>query len=566
MEIVTNQIPKPKGLEIAIDLEIFGMKKKKLHRPSGTFACATFSDGDTVWLIDDLSMLQDCLDAVSSLKWIFHNAQFDLFHLRRWCSVPYRETTLLWDTMIIERLLWSGYFDDFSLGDLARRYLNKKMDKTIRKGFEKSTQLNHELRQYAADDAITTYRIKTHQYAAWVNSGQGENLNALWELESKMIEVSLQFKGFKVDKTAWIAVAEAYEEQRDNIKNNLDFNPASPVQVKEALRKQGIHVRDTQAGTLEAYKTNSLVAKVLKFRKAMKLAGTYGHKFIDDNMEDDGRVYAHYWTLGAATGRMSSADPNMQNIPRAKEFRAGFVAEVGYKLIVADYSQQEPRIAGFLSQDAALLEMFKNDKDIHLEVTRWIFDDPTISREDPRRYIGKTLNLAITYGLTASALASRVTTWYKQQGLSGSMTIDEAERVIEKYFGLFFGLRDWIDHMRYNGERDEYVTTKLGRRIWLNHYNRQWPNNAVNGPIQGGAADQMKLALSMFYDACERLGWQFPVVAVVHDEIVCEAPEEIAEDVREVLIQCMIGAGVEIYPGIPWKVDAKIGSSWADKP
>jgi DNA polymerase I-like protein with 3'-5' exonuclease and polymerase domains len=345
----------------------------------------------------------------------------------------------------------------------------------------------------------------------------------------------------------------------------VDFNPASPKQVKVALAKKGIHVKNTQAKTLEEYKDRPMVQKILDYRKAMKLAGTYGRKFIEDNMEEDGRVHAHYWTLGAATGRMSSANPNMQNIPRATEFRAGFVAERGYSLIVADYSQQEPRIAGFLSQDDALLGMFRDEKDIHLEVTRWIFDDPSISKYDPRRYIGKTLNLAITYGLTAHSLADRVSTWYKQNGYADTMSVQEAERVIQRYFALFSGLSEWIDHMRYNGERDEYVETKLGRRVWLNHYNRQWPNNAINAPIQGGAADQMKLALNMFRKACKRLGWEFPVVSVIHDEIVAEAPDDVAEDMRDILIQCMIGAGVEIYPGIPWKVDAVIGSSWASK-
>ncbi len=566
MTTFTNQIPTETATpSVAIDLEIFGMRKRKLHRPEGTFACLVISDGVDTWLFDREDMIQDALDSVKDHRWIMHNSQFDLFHLRRWADVPERVPERLWDTMIIERLMFSGYYDGFSLADLARRYMDVVMDKKVRKEFEKATQLNGRLRKYTADDGMLTYKVYAHQHAAWINSGRGENLGKLWALECETIFTALDFKGFKVDEVGWIAVADAYEEKRDTIRESVDFNPASPKQVKEALAKKGINVKNTQAKTLEEHKDRPIVQKILDYRKAMKLAGTYGRKFIEDNMEEDGRVYAHYWTLGAATGRMSSANPNMQNIPRATEFRAGFVAERGHSLIVADYSQQEPRIAGYLSQDEALLGMFRDQKDIHLEVTRWIFDDPTIPKSDPRRYIGKTLNLAITYGLTAHSLASRVSTWYRQNGYSDTMSEREAERVIQRYFSLFGGLSEWIDHMRYNGERDEYVETKLGRRIWLNHYNRQWPNNAINAPIQGGAADQMKLALNMFRKACKRLQWVFPVVSVVHDEIVAEAPDDLAEEMRDVLVQCMIGAGVEIYPGIDWAVDAEIGPSWASK-
>jgi DNA polymerase I-like protein with 3'-5' exonuclease and polymerase domains len=566
MQIHTNQIPTETATpSVAIDLEIFGMRKRKLHRPEGTFACLVISDGVDVWLFDREDMIQEALDSVKDHRWIMHNSQFDIFHLRRWADVPDRSPELLWDTMIIERLMYSGYYDGFSLSDLARRYLDIQMDKKARKMFEKATHLNARLRKYTADDGITTYRVYAHQYAEWINQARDGALSKLWELECETIFTVLDFKGFKVDEVGWNAVADAYEEQRDNIRAKLDFNPASPKQVQVALAKKGLNVKNTQAKTLEEHKDRPIVQSILKYRKAMKLAGTYGRKFIEDNMEEDGRVYASYRTLGAATGRMSSANPNMQNIPRAKEFRAGFVADRGHKLIVADYSQQEPRIAGFLSQDAALLGMFLDGKDIHLEVTRWIFDDPTIPRTDPRRYIGKTLNLAITYGLTAHSLAERVTTWNAQHGIQDIMTEYEAEKLISKYFLLFSGLSEWIDHMRYNGERDEYVETVMGRRVWLNHYNRQWPNNAINAPIQGGAADQMKLALNMFRKACKRLGWLFSVVSVVHDEIVAEAPEDIAEEMRDILIQCMTGAGFELYPEIPWKVDAEIGSSWASK-
>lgn len=558
---LTNIIPSTNKNAIAIDLELFEMYKRRLHRPEGSFACAIFSDGDTVWLIDDVNLLQQSIDAVSDKLWIMHNSQFDLFHLRRWAVIPERKPEMLWDTMVIDRLMWSGYYETFSLDDLARRYLDMVLDKKIRKDFEHADKLTPRLREYAATDAWVTYL----SYEKQIASIEPAILKLWLEVEAPMIEAALDFKGFSIDKTAWVSVAEAYEEQRDSIKRKLDFNPASPKQVIEALKKQNIHVSNTRAPTLEDYKNNSTVAKILSFRKAMKLAGTYGRQFIETNMEADGKVYAHYWTLGASTGRMASANPNMQNIPRPREFRAGFVASRGNRLVVADYSQQEPRIAAYLSKDDELTQMFETGADIHLEVARWVFDEPQMVRSDPRRYVGKTLNLAITYGLTAKALSERVNTYNRQNGSTDRITVREAQQIINKYFMLFDELKEWIDHMKYVGKRDEYVSTVMGRKVWLNMYNRQWVNNAVNAPIQGGAADQMKLALLKFRAVCKRLGWHYPVVAVVHDEIVLDVPKDIAEQVKDVLVQCMKEAGHELYPDVPWHVDAEIGETWAVK-
>jgi len=316
---------------------------------------------------------------------------------------------------------------------------------------------------------------------------------------------------------------------------------------------------------LEPYRDNEIVQRVLEFRKAAKLAGTYGRKFLEKHQEADGRIYSHYWTYGAQSGRMASSDPNLQNIPNSPEFRSGFVAAPGHKLIVADYSQQESRIAAAISNDAFLLDLFRRGEDIHLMVARQIYDDDTITKDDPRRFLGKTLNLAITYGLTAPSFAKRVTQWNHQRGIKRTLSTAEAQTLIDSYFKTCRGIRAYIDTQRLRGQRDGRVTTRLGRVIHLNLYNDQWMNIAINAPIQGGAADQMKMALVSLFRRCREQGLEFPVVTVVHDEIVAEVPTEQTALYSDLIERCMLAAGERLYPEVVWKVGVAVGDNWGVK-
>ena len=543
------------------------MKKGKLHRKSGEFACMSVAvSADEVYVIEDEELVPEAIDAVRACKWIMHNAGFDLFHLRRWATVEFRDHDTFWDTMLWERLMWNGYFESFGLDDLTRRYLDGSMDKKVRRAFEKADTMTPEMRTYAATDAAATWEIYFKQLNVLDSLPFGTALQRLWkEIEGPMVEIVPHFKGFKVDAEAWLALAAKNELTKDTLKASFDFNPASPIQVKAALAKKNIRVDDTQASTLLEHSQSKLVSAILTFRRAAKLAGTYGRKFLSDHVEPDGRVYAHYWTIGAATGRTASADPNMQNIPNSDTFRQCFIAERGKRLIIGDYSQQEPRIEASISQDQTLIDFFVGGHDIHLEVARKVFGMPDMQKDNPLRYHGKTLNLGIGYGLQARTLAERVNAQNKKDGRSDVLSVTQAEDIIAAYFREFKGVKSYIDHYRYLGERNGFVQTTYGRPMWMNPYNKHWMNNAINAPIQGGAADQTKLALVLLFNKCRDEGVSYPVVATVHDEIVLEVPRGEVRKYSEWLTWAMCHAGDMIYPNVPWTVEPKIGKTWQAK-
>lgn len=169
---IIRHVPPPTHRPVAIDVELFGMKKRKLHRPnSGELACVSFCiNPDTVYIIDnkspasgadDCQSLNIAFQFIKDAIWVFHNAKFDLMHLRRWVPIPPRKK--VWDTMLMEKIMYGGYFDSYSLDDLARRYLNIRMDKSIRDKFESATELTDELLEYAALDASITLRIFRRQ-------------------------------------------------------------------------------------------------------------------------------------------------------------------------------------------------------------------------------------------------------------------------------------------------------------------------------------------------------------------------------------------------------------------
>ena len=555
------------GSSVAIDTELTGMDKNRLHRPTGNIVCVTMSGKGWVTLFDDMSRVQEALDSIKDRIWIFHNAPFDLFHLRRWFSIDERSPDKLWDTMIFERLLWSGYYKSFGLGDLTRRYIKIVLDKKVRDQFVlKGTILTNEQRVYAMEDAVATFLCQEHQVEQILKQ-KDDSIYSLWnELEGPMIEIVQMFKGFSINEDEWNKMADINEQTKNDIAKELGFNPGSPKQVINALAQQKITMGSTQESELLAFSDVPIVKRILEYRKVSKLASTYGRKFLERFCED-GKIFSHYWTIGADSGRTASSNPNMQNIPSLASFRGCFVASPGNALGIYDYHQQEPCITAYESQDQGLLDAIKHNRDLHLETAIRIFNDKSITKEDYRRFLGKTLNLGITYGLGPSALRKAVNLYYKENNIDKVMSYKEALDLINAYFNTYPGIAEWVKHQHWLGENQGYVTTTMGRRRYLNPYSYNWKNVSVNDPIQGGAADQVKLAIVMFYNSCKASGIDFPIVAVVHDEIVIDVPENMIRSVGGILKYCMEAAGNKMFPGIKWVVSSPkdIKYTWAGK-
>ena len=543
----------------AIDTEWFGMDKKRLHRPilpdgspNGTFACATFCfDGETVYFITDPDDVQQAMDNVSKSIWIFANAKFDITHLRRH-SIIQQRLTKLWDVIAVDQIMWSGYYDSFTLGDIARRRLGVYMPKEIRNRFEDATELDDELIEYSAFDPIANWHVYQDQrdvisktdLALW----KDVDLPAMWTL--------LSMSGILVDNAAWMSIYKINKEILDGVQACWpDINLRSSKQVGEKLVEDGYRKLPktdtgkpkTDATTLANIKDpNQFVQDKLKFSSVSTLVSTFGEKFLAKAVESDGRVYADFRSLGAGTGRMSCAKPNLQNIPKGAH-RDCFVAAEGNVLIVGDWSSQEPRIFAYLSQDQKLIDIFNAGKDIYIEVGRMLFGWE-LTKDDPRRSKRmKPTVLGAAYGLTEHGME-------REYGIPKK----EGRELLDAFFDTFTDASDWINEQR---KGHDYVTTIRGRKFWLNHYTYKALNNAINSPVQGTASDSMKLAAHCFVEQ-----WKAnPIVNLVHDEIVAEVHESAKDSAIECLRKCMLDVGNATHPGIKADCDIGWGKTWASK-
>ena len=541
--------PFPDDSWLSIDVEIFGLKKGRFHKPEGVFASlALTNDGQKAYVLTDVKDLKDYFQHLlhdSDCGAVLQNASFDIFHLRRWMDFPVRKR--FWDTMLCDRILWGGYYEDYSLKGLTRRYLKAHMEKDVRSDFEKATELTDEMIYYNAVDAVATWRIAQEQMKLYKKSHK-----KVWEeIDAPAMWAFLEFRGPMIDVEKWEGIAEKNEAIADGIAQEFGFNPRSPKQVKEYLSSIGIKVESTGAEVLERHKSNEVVAKILEYRGVQKLASTYGKSWITKHIEEDGRVKTSYDVNRAESGRTSSSEPNLQNIPIRKSpaFRECFIAAPGNVLICGDYSQQEVRGMAYLSQDENLIEIFKSGRDVYSEVASYIYKEP-ITKEDERRQKTKSLVLGIIYGLTPFGLV-------REFGCSE----EEAEELFSMFFARFSKVRAWMD--KQQAKVDTYVRTAAGRKCWLNPYSSQAQRNACNSPSQGSAADMLKRAIANLYESWDREVELFPAVLQVHDEILIEVKAENEQYAIQTLEESMLIAGEYVIPNVPVAVEVKSGASWA---
>lgn len=540
---------------VAIDTELFGMEDNKLHRPNtGEFALVQIAVGNDVYVFDNPDTLQLSMGRIKDAVWIFHNAKFDLIHLRRWVKddVDRKEGGKIWDTMLMDRILYGGYFERFSLAHLARRHLDVLIDKDIRKDFEDAEELTDEMIEYGAKDAYYTLKICEEQkktvdkddFKIWSEV----DLPALWAI--------MNFKGFRLGIEAWEKLAKEHEELAQEYKDTFDLNPASLQQVKERLNGLGARINSTRAEILEDLieddpesEVADICQRVLDYRSKAKLASTYGMNWIEKYVEDD-LIYSDYKVVGASTGRTASRRPNIQNVPvrDTTAYRECFIPRDGNKLIVADYSAQEPRILAYLSQDKEMIDIFNDDKDVYIETVKLMYGKE-ITKDDPFRDEAKAIILGAGYGLSPYGYAKKY-----------NVSKKEAEEKLNTYFKTFPDVQNWV----YQQERKRgYVTSVLGRKFHLNPYSYQKERHTRNAPIQSTAADQLKMALGRLYKNWPKDLCEYGLVGQVHDEIIADVPEECAEEIAQYIQETMEEVAEDMCPGIKFSANSIICDTWA---
>jgi DNA polymerase-1 len=318
----------------------------------------------------------------------------------------------------------------------------------------------------------------------------------------------------------------------------------------------------TDASVLEELAAqHPLPAKVLEWRQLAKLKSTYADALVDQIDPATGRVHTSFAMTGTATGRLASTDPNLQNIPvrteEGRRIRRAFVAEEGHLLLSADYSQIELRLLAHVADVPALREAFENGEDIHARTASEVFGVPMQDMDALTRRRAKAINFGIIYGISAFGLANQL-----------GITPGEAKAYIDAYFQRYPGIRDYMERMKEEARMKGFVTTPFGRRIWIPGIGVKNPaqrafaeRQAINAPLQGGAADVIKRAMVRLPRALAEAGLRARLLLQVHDELLFEVPAGECDATAAVVKQTMERAA---SLRVPLVVETGAARSWAE--
>jgi DNA polymerase-1 len=428
---------------------------------------------------------------------------------------------------------------------------------------------------YAAEDADVTFRLHAH---LWPKLKAVPELERVYsEIEQPLIEVlrKMEHTGVMVDtamlarQSSELATAMAAAESAAHKAAGGPFNIGSPKQLQEVLYDrlklpvlgktptgQPSTAEDVLAELAEDY---DLPRSVLEYRTLAKLRSTYTDKLPREVNARTGRIHTSYHQAVTATGRLSSSDPNLQNIPirtpEGRRIRQAFIAAPGYRLIAADYSQIELRIMAHLSADARLLEAFHAEQDVHRATAAEVFDVPRDAVTSEQRRAAKAINFGLMYGMSAFGLAREL-----------KIERGEAQAYVDLYFERYPGVRAFMERTREAAREQGYVTTVFGRRLYLpdikarNVQVRQYAErSAINAPMQGTAADIIKRAMLAEDGWIGRDRVAARLIMQVHDELVLEVEASAAEAAARTLTALMEQAA---DLAVPLKVEAGIGGNW----
>jgi DNA polymerase-1 len=512
----------------------------------------TIPGSNRAWVVDAQAVDPRALGPVLQGRWIVgHNLKFDLLILRR-AGIEF-EPAGYFDTFLAEKLLMAGLneWHACSLADAAARRLGVRLDKSPRASFRLPGPLTEAQVRYAALDAWAAGMLAEAQSAAL----KRDDLLTVATLEFLALPaiVWLESSGVPFDAERWEALVREAVGQAEalarRIYESAGVNPDSPKQVLEALRRRGHAVDDTTEATLKAL-DDDLARLVLAYRDASNRAGKFGRDFLEYVV--NGRVYSDWHQIGAVTGRMSSSEPNLQNVPRYPDYshRTCFKAPEGRVLVKADYSQIELRIATAIAGDRRMLEAYRQGQDLHTLTAQMVLGRNEVTKEDRQR--AKAVNFGLIYGMSAETLREHARNNYGVE-----LSEEEAREFRRRFFQTYRGIADWHERERQAGTHD--VRTRAGRLV----RNVDRLTNRLNTPVQGTGADGLKQALHFMYKRRHEVPADVRLCLAVHDEIVVECNEDDAQAVADWLKTCMKEGMQDLIPEVPVEVEISVGPSWA---
>ena len=403
------------------------------------------------------------------------------------------------------------------------------------------------------------------------------------EVELPLIPVldAMKERGIKVDRAYLEKLSKEYNSKIQELEKGIyklagqEFNINSPKQLGDILfdklqltaprmKKTAGGARSTKESELLKLSENEIVKKILDYRQLAKLVGTYIDA-IPPLLDNNDRLHATFDQTGAVTGRMSSNNPNLQNIPiqteEGRRIRDAFISEKGFSLVSLDYSQIELRIAAFLANDEEFMEIFKSGRDVHREVASKVFGVPANEVTPDMRRKAKVINFGVMYGMGVNALRAN---------LGGTRA--EAQEFYNHYFATFSGLARYLDSVKAEAKRKGYTETLFGRRRYFGDIASPVPfirasaeRMAINAPIQGTEADIVKLAMVRIFEYIknEKLEGEVYILLQVHDELVLEIDDKVLEKVVPEIQKIMeTVVSLDETKGVPLAVGCHIGKNW----
>ena len=518
----------------------------------------------------------------TDITWIGQNLKYD-FLVLKWYGVELKGKTF--DTMLAHYVIEPEGRRSMDL--LSSQFLGYEpvaIETLIgKKGKNQGTMRDVPLEQiteYAAEDADITFQLKQCFEPLLIKKGVSKVFE---EVENPLVPVlvDMEYEGVKVDINFLNEYSKVLEEEAKKSEENVftqagvKFNLASPKQLGEVLfdilkldpkakkTKTGQYATGEDVLSKMAAK-HKIVDDILNFRELTKLKSTYVDAIPELINPKTGRIHTSYAQAVAVTGRLSSTNPNLQNIPirseRGKEIRKAFIPrEPNRVLVSADYSQIELRIVAAISGDPNMCDAFKKGKDIHTATAAKVYgiDEADVTKE--MRYKAKSVNFGIIYGQGAFGLAENL-------GISRT----EAKEIIDNYKKEFPNIQKYMDQQINNAKELGFVETLMGRKRWLRDINSSnftvrgfAERNAINSPIQGSAADMIKLAMIRVHHEMKKKDWESKMILQVHDELVFDAVESELPALKELILNCMTHAMV-LPNEVPVEAEIGVGKNWLE--
>ena len=507
-----------------------------------------------------------------------YQVQLACMHVKKLLSfLDFHEEDAVFDAGLAAYLLQPNQ-SEYEYDTLAKVYLDVTLPSEKEMlGKEKLGYFSFEdekVQKWMAYQAIVPYKIKSVLREKLKETGM-ESLYDEMELPCLYALYEMEKNGIRVDGEALHQYGKKLRTRIEELTAEIhamageEFNINSPKKLGEILfeklgLKNGKKTKtgySTSAEVLEKLKNaHPIIPKILEYRQLTKLNSTYAEG-LTGYIRADGRIHGKFHQTVTVTGRISSADPNLQNIPTrmplGREIRKVFIPEEGSVFVDADYSQIELRVLAHMSGDAALIAAYQADEDIHAITASQVFDVPLDQVDSTLRRKAKAVNFGIVYGISSFGL-----------GQDLDISRKEAEGYIEKYFATYGKVKEFLDRTVEDAKKNGYTVTMFGRRRPIpelassNFMTRSFGERAaMNAPVQGTAADIIKIAMVRVNRRLKEEHLQSKLVLQIHDELIIETKKEEVEIVQKILVQEMMHAA---DLAVPLLVDANVGDSWYD--